>query len=147
MGKGFSFFSVFFLVFLVWTMLGKSNEQRIERVCKPFGWTGNVSVSLFSLVGSKAENRVHDTFDRVLYGCEYSVWRLVFENRYLDIVRTYAEKENKLEFNEQDIARIKHAADLEAVPFPPITVEQRKALREKLNAEGFGKNYNFSLEQ
>lgn len=141
--KGFSFAGAMFIVFIVWVTIAKNHGERIERVCSPFGWTGNVSVSLFSLAGTKAADNAQDMFDRVTYGCEYASWRLVFENRYLDVIKSYIRSTGVEELTSYDQKKINTALDYENIPQPPITIEQRKELRELQKQKGYGKTYNF----
>lgn len=147
MKSGLSFLGAMFIVFLVWITIGKNHGERIERACSPFSWAGNVTVSLFSLTGGKAADRAQDMFDRVTYGCEYASWRLFFESRYLDVIKSYFRATGVAELSEHDLQKIEKALEYENIPLPPITVDERKALREKLKEEGYGKTYNFSRDE
>lgn len=76
------FWGLVFLAFVVWIFASSSPNTRLERGCKPVGWTGNVIVSLSALVLPDQQKPVQRWFDRVEYGCQYTVWRLFFQDEY-----------------------------------------------------------------
>lgn len=87
MGKGLSIFGLAFMVFVVWVVIAASNDARIERTCRPVLWLGNISVSMASLVNSNKEEYVQHIFNKMNYGCRYTIWRLLFEKEYLKAVK------------------------------------------------------------
>lgn len=84
MAKGSSIFGALFIMWLVWIFMASGNEHRIERVCQPVVWTGNVFTSLAALTASdKNQQQVNNVFVKFDYGCRYTVWRLFFESEWL----------------------------------------------------------------
>lgn len=70
------------LVFIVWVLIAPSSEMRIVRVCRPIHWADSGIVSLTALTAPKYESEAQNMGNRVEYGCEYSVWRLFFQEKY-----------------------------------------------------------------
>ncbi|MBC8737250.1 hypothetical protein F6X40_10565 [Paraburkholderia sp. UCT31] len=57
-------------------------SERIDRVCRPIGWSGSVVVSLSALVLPENQKTVQGWFDKLEYGCRYTAWRLIYQNDY-----------------------------------------------------------------
>jgi len=72
------------VVFLLWTLLAAKPELRIERVCRPIQWSQNVAESIIGLTLPRLVTSVTESFGRVEYGCQYSVWRLFYEKKYIE---------------------------------------------------------------
>lgn len=70
------------LGFIFWIIMASSPTERIERVCKPVAWTGNVTTSLAALVTPQFQTASQDWFNKLNYGCEYTVWRLFYQQAY-----------------------------------------------------------------
>lgn len=85
--KSGSFAGVLLIVFAVWVVMAANNAERIDRVCRPVTWLGNISVSLTSLVSDGNADAVQGTFNRLNYGCRFTVWRLFFEKSYLKAMK------------------------------------------------------------
>lgn len=84
MTRSGSFFAIAFIVWVGWIVLATSSEARIGRFCKPVLWTGNVATSVTALTVSKYQDNVESAFDSFDYGCRFSVWRLLYEDEWLD---------------------------------------------------------------
>lgn len=76
------FWGLLFITFVGWVLIASTPDHRIERGCRPIGWTGNVIVSLSSLVLPDHQTRVKGWFDKLEYGCRYSAWRLIYQDDY-----------------------------------------------------------------
>lgn len=71
------------LIWMVWIFLATSQTHRIERICQPVLWTGNVFTSLVALTAPKYQDHIESGFASADYGCRYTVWRLLFEDKYI----------------------------------------------------------------
>lgn len=81
------FWGLLFLVFVGWVFLAGTPQGRINNVCRPIGWTGNVVVSLSALVVPDQQVRLQGYFDKFEYSCQYLNWRLFYQddyNKYLE---------------------------------------------------------------
>lgn len=76
------FWGLVFLGFVFWIIAASTPAQRIENACRPVGWTGNIVVSLSALVLPNQQKTVEGWFDKVEYGCRYTVWRLFYQDSY-----------------------------------------------------------------
>lgn len=77
------FWGLVFLSFVVWVVvLAGTPTKRIERVCRPIGWGGNVVTSLAALVLPSQQKNVQGWFDKLEYGCRYTTWRLFYQDEY-----------------------------------------------------------------
>lgn len=58
-----------------------SPHERLQKTCAPVTWTGKLGVS-FAMLTADSETsarHVQNWFDGATYGCEYTVWRLFWE--------------------------------------------------------------------
>ena len=85
--RGGGILTILFFVFVFWALLADSPEARMDRACRPTLWTGNLFVSLSELVYPRVSESVQDAFFRMDYGCEYMLWRLLYEDAYLEAVQ------------------------------------------------------------
>lgn len=76
------FFGFLFLVFVGWIFFPSVPSERIHNACRPIGWAGNVVTSATSLILPKHQVKVQGWFDKFEYGCQYSVWRLIYQDAY-----------------------------------------------------------------
>lgn len=74
--------SLLFLVYVGWMFIAPDPMVRIERACKPVEWTGNLAVSITALTIDSATTGTRQAFENLTYGCEYSIWRLFYEEEY-----------------------------------------------------------------
>jgi hypothetical protein len=51
-------------------------------VCRPISWASSGIVSLTALTAPKYETDAQNGGNRVVYGCEYSIWRLFYQKDY-----------------------------------------------------------------
>lgn len=77
-------FSLLFIVFALWVVIAPTGENRIIRTCEPVNWVGSLSVSIGQLIFPEHQNSVQDFFDKGNYSCRFVVWRLIYEDRYLE---------------------------------------------------------------
>lgn len=82
--KTFSFISALLVVFLVWIVIATNSTTRIERACQPFLWTGKFMESVFLLTYERGAETVVRKANQFDYGCRYTLWRLFFEEEYLE---------------------------------------------------------------
>jgi hypothetical protein len=75
-------FGLAILGFIVWAFATSSSNERIERVCKPVAWGGNIATSVAALTTAKYQENVNNLFGKVNYGCQYTVWRLFYQKEY-----------------------------------------------------------------
>jgi hypothetical protein len=76
------FWGLLFLGFVAWIFVTANPSERIERVCRPVGWGGNVVVSLSALAAPDEEKVVQGWFNKLEYGCRYMTWRLVYQTAW-----------------------------------------------------------------
>lgn len=76
------FWGLLFLGFVFWVIAAASPSQRIENLCRPVGWAGNVVVSGTALVLPAHQAKVQGGFNSLEYGCRYMVWRLFYQDEY-----------------------------------------------------------------
>lgn len=70
------------VAFIAWVFLAPDPSVRISRACRPLHWASNGVVSLTALTAPKYEVSAQNGGNRVVYGCEYSVWRLFYQHEY-----------------------------------------------------------------
>ena len=70
------------VAFIAWVLLAPNPSMRINRVCRPIAWASSGIVSLTALTAPKYESDAQDGGNRVVYGCEYSFWRLFYQKDY-----------------------------------------------------------------
>lgn len=84
--KAISGSALLMVIFACWILLASSQEERINRSCYPIVWFGNILESIALLtVESWAEGVKEQALD-VDYGCRYVVWRVFYEDDYLEFV-------------------------------------------------------------
>ena len=76
------FWGMLFLAFVAWVFISGTPQERINNVCRPIGWTGNVIVSMSALVLPDHQARMQGYFDKLEYGCRYMTWRLFYQEAY-----------------------------------------------------------------
>lgn len=70
------------VLFIGWVLLAPTPQVRIERICRPLHWAGSGVVSLTAMTAPSYEKDSQDASNKVLYACEYSVWRLFYQSAY-----------------------------------------------------------------
>ncbi|MGC8519390.1 MAG: hypothetical protein ACP5P4_12850 [Steroidobacteraceae bacterium] len=70
------------VAFIAWVFLAPNPSVRISRVCRPISWASSGIVSLTALTAPKYETDAQEGGNRVVYGCEYSIWRLFYQKDY-----------------------------------------------------------------
>jgi len=73
------FLSMAFLLFVGWIFLATDPHERLDRGCRPVDWTGNLVLSLSAFVYPQGQTAVDATFKKIDYACQYTVWRLIYE--------------------------------------------------------------------
>lgn len=76
------FWGLLFLGFIAWVFISATPNERIEKVCRPIGWGGNVVTSLAAMATPSTQTTVQKWFDRLEYGCRYTTWRLFYQTEY-----------------------------------------------------------------
>ncbi len=105
------------MAWIGWIAVVTSAKERMERTCAPVVWTGKVGVSIAMLADTseKAAKSTADWFDGANYGCQYTLWRLFYEDDW--------KKEGARQAAEQEA--INEAARKRATP-KPGNVEKSK---------------------
>lgn len=70
------------LGFIVWIAFSINPGERLERACKPFAWTGSVVTSATTLMAPSYQQSMKRWWDKFDYGCQYSLWRLFYQDDY-----------------------------------------------------------------
>lgn len=106
------------LFFLLWIFVASSGGERIQRVCAPLDWTSNIVLSAAALASPDSQHTLAKGADKVVYGCEYIVWRLFYQDGFD-------------EWNRQRQARVLGVPQPETVPddeeAPPTSSEPSEA--------------------
>jgi hypothetical protein len=76
------FWGLLFLAFVAWIFLSSDGSTRIYRTCRPVGWAGNVAVSVTAFAAPRQQSHVKNWMDKVDYGCQYTAWRLIYQDDY-----------------------------------------------------------------
>jgi hypothetical protein len=76
------FWGLLFLAFIGWMLIATTPTKRIEKACAPVGWSGSVVTSLSALVLPNQQNILQGWFDKLEYGCQYTTWRLFYQDEY-----------------------------------------------------------------
>lgn len=98
---------------LLWIAVVTSPKERMERTCAPVVWTGKIGVSMAMLADTseKSAKSTADWFEGANYGCQYTLWRLFYEDEW--------KKETARQAAEQEA--INEAAKRKATPKPAST--------------------------
>ena len=76
------FWGLLFLGFVFWVMVAASPSGRIENACRPVAWVNSVVTSMSAMVVPAQQKKVEKWFDKLEYGCRYTVWRLFYQDAY-----------------------------------------------------------------
>lgn len=76
------FWGLLFLAFVAWILIAATPNKRIENACAPIDWSGNVVTSLSALVLPAQQGTLERWFDKLEYGCQYTTWRLFYQDEY-----------------------------------------------------------------
>lgn len=71
------------MIFMIWVSMPQDPHDRFDRACAPVAWTGNLFTSLTIMAWEKYAESMRDSWEKIDYGCEYMVWRLFYEDEYL----------------------------------------------------------------
>lgn len=78
--------TVIALWFIGWIFITPNASERINRVCAPTGWLGDVAVSITVLLGFEGQvPNVKYYSDKFEYGCRYTIWRSFYEAAYNEV--------------------------------------------------------------
>lgn len=75
------------LVFILWVFSAPIPQQRIERVCQPINWVGNVATSSTALATEGHTETAVRWNHKLTYSCQYMVWRLFYQEAYNQAVK------------------------------------------------------------
>lgn len=79
-----SLFGVLVLIYIGWIFLAGMPSERIDRGCRPVGWVGNIVTSIFAMGAPTLSKGSYRTFNNIEYGCQYAVWRLIYEKDWVE---------------------------------------------------------------
>lgn len=110
------FFGFIFLGFVFWIIIATTPSQRIENACRPLGWGGSVITSVSALVLPNQQVTVQGWFDKVEYGCRYTVWRLFYQDAYNQWKATHPDNGTANSQSSPPAAPVQQNAASEPVP-------------------------------
>ncbi|MEX3984226.1 hypothetical protein AB4Y45_35305 [Paraburkholderia sp. EG287A] len=70
------------LMFVWWVFTAPVPQQRIERVCEPINWVGNLGTSATALATDTHAGTAERWSDKLDYSCQYMIWRLFYQKEY-----------------------------------------------------------------
>jgi hypothetical protein len=70
------------LMFVWWVFTAPVPQQRIERVCEPINWVGNLGTSATALATDSHTGTAERWSDKLDYSCQYMIWRLFYQKEY-----------------------------------------------------------------
>lgn len=79
--------SIPLLVFILWVFAAPIPQQRIQRVCQPINWVGNIATSSTALATDGHTHTAVKWSDKLSYSCQYMVWRLFYQEEYNKAVK------------------------------------------------------------
>jgi hypothetical protein len=82
--KAISGSALIMMIFGCWVLLAGAQEERINRSCQPILWFGNVLESVALLTVDSWSDAVKEQTLDLDYGCRYVVWRVFYEEEYLE---------------------------------------------------------------
>lgn len=68
--------------FIFWVFTAPLPQARIERVCQPITWAGNIVTSTTALTTDSHTSTSVRWSDKMNYSCQYMVWRLFYQEEY-----------------------------------------------------------------
>jgi len=70
------------LAWVLWAGVVTSAKERMERACAPVTWVGKIGVSFAMLADSseKSAKVTSDWFEGANYGCQFTLWRVFYED-------------------------------------------------------------------
>jgi hypothetical protein len=87
---------------IVWVgmiMWVTSPKERLARACAPVIWVGKLGTSI-AMVSGAPERSIHGvqvSFDNTYYGCQFSLWRVFYEEDWKLERAKAAQKQKELE--------------------------------------------------
>jgi len=75
------------LMFILWVFIAPLPEQRIERVCAPITWVGNLTTSTTALTKKNHTDTAATWADKLDYSCQYLIWRLIYQKDYNEAIK------------------------------------------------------------
>lgn len=87
------------MAWLLWLGIVTSPKERMERACAPVVWTGKIGVSMAMLADTseRAAKTTSEWFEGANYGCQFTLWRLFYEDDWKKESARLAEEQRKLE--------------------------------------------------
>lgn len=70
------------LMFVWWVFTAPVPQQRIERVCEPINWVGNLGTSATALATDTHTGTAERWSSKLDYSCQYMIWRLFYQKDY-----------------------------------------------------------------
>lgn len=68
--------------FIFWVFTAPLPQNRIDRVCEPIHWVGNIVTSTTALTTDSHTSTSVRWSDKLNYSCKYMVWRLFYQEEY-----------------------------------------------------------------
>jgi len=98
------------VVFIFWVFTAPLPQNRIERVCQPIQWVGNLATSTTALSADKHTSSAARWSDKLNYSCQYLIWRLFYQDEYNKAVQ-----EGRVKVTEDDV-KVLESEQPEAAP-------------------------------
>lgn len=126
------FWGILFLIFVGWIFVPGHPTTRIDHACRPIGWGGNIITSVSSLAMPAQQQTIQKWFDKFEYGCQYTVWRLIYQDQYnqeqadkkaKELAASKAKKSDKVQKDEGDAPVEEKPAEQQSpsqTPQPPV---------------------------
>lgn len=74
--------SIPLVIFIFWVFSAPLPQARIERVCEPIQWVGNLATSTTALSSERHTGTAMRWSDKLDYSCQYLIWRLFYQDDY-----------------------------------------------------------------
>lgn len=84
--------SILLIFFVAWVFLADNGQGRLERSCEPVQWVGTIFESIVDLTYPEYSYIVDEGVDSTEYSCQYIIWRIFYEEEWLEY-----EEEQKIE--------------------------------------------------
>jgi hypothetical protein len=106
--------SIFIGMWVIAIFVVTSPKERLERACGPVGWTGKFGTSLAMLMddSEKTVKSTQEFFDSATYGCQFTLWRVFYEE-------DWKKEQAALQRQEQELQEAASKKE-NAKPAPPV---------------------------
>lgn len=107
------------LMFVFWVFIAPVPQDRIDRVCSPIQWVGNLTTSLTALSTEKHTETAVTWADKLDYSCQFLIWRLIYQDDYNQAIKDGLIQPNGAPAAPRNPSQPVDAVPIEAVPLEP----------------------------